>query len=220
MKAITQHQGRVAPLDRANVDTDLIIPKQYLKSIKRTGFGIYLFDELRFTDEGWPGKELSERTLNSEFPLNQERYANSSILLSRENFGCGSSREHAPWALEDYGIRVIIAPSFADIFYNNCFKNGILPVVLNEKIVESLFGQLYQSEDYELDVDLQQQTVTTPKGEVYAFEVDAFRKHCLLNGLDEIGLTLESSDKIKAFEALQKQSAPWLYGVISQESVQ
>lgn len=220
MKAITQHQGRVAPLDRANVDTDLIIPKQYLKSIKRTGFGIYLFDELRFTDEGWPGKELEERTLNPEFSLNQERYANSSILLSRENFGCGSSREHAPWALEDYGIRAIIAPSFADIFYNNCFKNGLLPIVLNEKIVQSLFEELYDSDNYELVVDLQRQTVTTPKGDVYAFEVDAFRKHCLLNGLDEIGLTLESADKIKAFEAQQRQSAPWLYGVISQESVQ
>lgn len=219
MKAITQHRGRVAPLDRANVDTDLIIPKQYLKSIKRTGFGIYLFDELRFSDEGWPGKPLSDRTPNPEFTLNQQRYENSSILLSRENFGCGSSREHAPWALEDYGIRVIVAPSFADIFYNNCFKNGILPVVLNKEIVQSIFEDLYASDDYELFVDLQKQTVTTPDDKVYSFQVDAFRKHCLLNGLDEIGLTLESSEKIKAFEARQKQSAPWLYDVISQESV-
>jgi 3-isopropylmalate/(R)-2-methylmalate dehydratase small subunit len=219
MKAITQHQGRVAPLDRANVDTDLIIPKQYLKSIKRTGFGIYLFDELRFTDEGWPGKALQDRTPNPDFALNQDRYAHSSILLSRENFGCGSSREHAPWALEDYGIRVIIAPSFADIFYNNCFKNGILPVVLDKEIVQSMFDGVYAANDYELRVDLQAQKVRTPDGKVYSFEVDAFRKHCLLNGLDEIGLTLESAEKIKAFEARQKQSAPWLYDVISQESV-
>jgi len=220
VKALTRHQGRVAPLDRANVDTDLIIPKQYLKSIKRTGFGIYLFDELRFTDEGWPGKALAERTPNPDFALNQERYAQSSILLSRENFGCGSSREHAPWALEDYGFRVIVAPSFADIFYNNCFKNGILPVVLDKSVVQSLFDELYGADDYALSVDLQQQTVTTPGGQVYSFEVDAFRKHCLLNGLDEIGLTLESAEKIRAFEARQRLAAPWLYDVISRESVQ
>lgn len=220
MKAITQHRGGVAPLDRANVDTDLLIPKQYLKSIKRTGFGIYLFDELRFIDEGWPGKLLQDRTPNPEFPLNQERYANSSILLSRENFGCGSSREHAPWALEDYGIRVIIAPSFADIFYNNCFKNGILPVVLKEEIVQSFFDALYAADSYELQVDLERQQVTAPTGESYPFEVDAFRKHCLLNGLDEIGLTLESAEKIKAFEAKQRLSAPWLYDVINRESAQ
>ncbi len=218
MKALVQHRGRVAPMDRANVDTDLIIPKQYLKSIKRSGFGIYLFDELRFSDEGWPGKALDQRTVRPEFALNQPRYAGSSILLSRENFGCGSSREHAPWALEDYGFRVIIAPSFADIFYNNSFKNGILPVVLEKDIVQGLFDALYAAnDDYQLEVDLPAQCVRTPDGRVISFAVDAFRKNCLLQGLDEIGFTLESAYKIRAFEERQRQSAPWLYDVINRE---
>ncbi len=219
MKALQRHQGRVAPMDRANVDTDLIIPKQYLKSIKRTGFGVYLFDELRFRDEGWPGKALSERDSNPDFPLNQPRYADSSILLSRENFGCGSSREHAPWALEDYGFRVIIAPSFADIFYNNCFKNGILPVVLEKPVVDAMFKAMYAADDYRLTVDLAGQYVELPDGQRLSFAVDAFRKHCLLNGLDEIGMTLQSSDKIRAFEAGQRDQQPWLYDVISQDAI-
>jgi 3-isopropylmalate/(R)-2-methylmalate dehydratase small subunit len=219
MKAITRHEGRVAPMDRANVDTDLIIPKQYLKSIKRTGFGIYLFDELRFQDEGWPGKTLQERNPNPDFPLNQDRYQDSSILLSRENFGCGSSREHAPWALDDYGFRVIIAPSYADIFYNNCFKNGILPVILEKGQVDQMFQALYESEDYRLLVDLERQWVQTPDGKQHHFEVDSFRKHCLMNGLDEIGLTLESTDKIKQFEERQRSEKPWLYNVIRAEEI-
>ncbi|MDH4040353.1 MAG: 3-isopropylmalate dehydratase small subunit [Gammaproteobacteria bacterium] len=214
MKSFTVERGLVAPMDRANVDTDLIIPKQFLKSIKRSGFGPNLFDELRYLDEGQPGEDCSRRPLNPDFPLNQARYRGASILLARENFGCGSSREHAPWALEDYGFRCVIAPSFADIFYNNCFKNGILPIVLEAGVVDALFRQLYASEGYELTVDLQGQQVTTPAGEVHRFEVDEFRRHCLLNGLDDIGLTLQDAAAIQAYEQGLRQRSPWLFDVI------
>lgn len=214
MKPFTQMTGIVAPMDRANVDTDMIIPKQFLKSIKRTGFGKNLFDELRYLDEGQPDQDCSHRPLNPEFPLNQRRYQGATILLTRKNFGCGSSREHAPWALEDYGFRCIIAPSFADIFYNNCFKNGLLPVVLDEAVVERLFQELYAHDGYQLSVDLEAQLVTTPSGETFSFEVDDFRKHCLLNGLDDIGLTLEHADAIKAYEQQRRKEAPWLFDVV------
>jgi len=214
MKSFTQVKGLAAPMDRANVDTDLIIPKQFLKSIKRSGFGPNLFDELRYLDEGQPGEDCSGRPLNVDFPLNFERYKGAGVLLARENFGCGSSREHAPWALDDYGFRAVIAPSFADIFFNNCFKNGLLPIVLSDEIVEQLFSEMYAAEGYELTVDLDAQSVTTPAGEAFAFEVDAFRKHCLLNGLDDIGLTLKESDTIKSYEAKRRVSAPWLFDVV------
>ena len=214
MKPFTQHTGLVAPLDRANVDTDQIIPKQFLKSIKRTGFGQNLFDEWRYLDEGQPGRDCTHRPLNKDFVLNQPRYQGASVLLARENFGCGSSREHAPWALEEYGFRTIIAPSFADIFFNNSFKNGLLPIILSEEAVDALFQQALATEGYQLTVDLAAQTVTRPDGIQYAFEVDAFRKHCLLNGLDDIGLTLQDADAIKAFEVRHKQSSPWLFGAI------
>lgn len=212
MKSFTVLDGLVAPMDRANVDTDMIIPKQFLKSIKRSGFGPNLFDEMRYLDEGQPGEDSSKRPLNPDFPLNQARYQGASILLARSNFGCGSSREHAPWALEDYGFRCIIAPSFADIFYNNCFKNGVLPVVLDADSVETLFQQLYATEGYHLVVDLEQQQVCCPDGEVLHFEVDSFRKHCLLNGLDDIGVTLESAESIRRFEAGWRRQSPWLFG--------
>lgn len=215
MKSFTVLKGLTAPMDRANVDTDLIIPKQFLKSIKRSGFGPNLFDELRYLDQGEPGQDCSGRPVNEAFELNQPRYAGASVLLARENFGCGSSREHAPWALEDYGFRCLIAPSFADIFYNNCFKNGILPIELDEAVVDSLFEQTYANEGYELTVDLERQVITTPDGQSIAFEVDAFRKHCLLNGLDDIGLTLESADAIRAFEAGWKEQSPWLFGSLA-----
>jgi 3-isopropylmalate/(R)-2-methylmalate dehydratase small subunit len=211
MQAFTQLNGLVAPLDRANVDTDAIIPKQFLKSIKRSGFGPNAFDEWRYLDRGEPGIDNSQRPLNKDFVLNQPRYQGASILLTRENFGCGSSREHAPWALEDYGFKVIIASSFADIFFNNCFKNGMLPIVLSADIVDTLFKQVAAHEGYALNVDLAAQTVTSPNGAVYPFEVDAFRKHCLLNGLDDIGLTMQQQDKIKAFEAKHRQAQPWLF---------
>ncbi len=211
MKAFTQHRGLVAPLDRANVDTDAIIPKQFLKSIKRSGFGPNLFDEWRYQDVGEPGMDNSKRPLKTEFVLNLPRYQGASVLLARENFGCGSSREHAPWALEDYGFRAIIAPSYADIFFNNCFKNGILPIVLDGAVVDRLFRECEASEGYALIVDLDKQTVTTPAGEVIGFDVDAGRKYRLLNGLDDIGLTLLQSDKIKAYEARRKVEAPWLF---------
>ena len=214
MQSFTVLDGLVAPMDRANVDTDLIIPKQFLKSIKRSGFGPNLFDELRYMDEGEPGQDCSTRPVNPDFPLNHDRYQGASILLARENFGCGSSREHAPWALEDYGFRCIIAPSFADIFYNNCFKNGVLPVVLSAGQVETLFEQMYASEGFRLNVDLARQVVVTPSGEEYNFEVDAFRKHCLFNGLDDIGLTLQSTEAIRAFESKWRQQSPWLFDVI------
>lgn len=214
MQAFTVHQGMVAPMDRANVDTDMIIPKQFLKSIKRSGFGPFLFDELRYLDEGQPDMDCSGRPLNPDFPLNQPRYNGASILLARRNFGCGSSREHAPWALEDFGFRCIIAPSFADIFYNNCFKNGILPVVLEESIVDELFAALLSTEGYALTVNLPEQTVDTPSGQCHCFEVDPARKHSLLNGLDEIGLTLASADKIKAYESAARSVSPWLFTVM------
>jgi 3-isopropylmalate/(R)-2-methylmalate dehydratase small subunit len=203
--------GLVAPLDRSNVDTDAIIPKQFLKSIKRSGFGPNAFDEWRYLDHGEPGMDNSRRPLNPDFVLNQPRYQGASILLARDNFGCGSSREHAPWALLDYGFRVIIAPSFADIFFNNCFKNGILPITLDAAIVDRLFKAVAAQEGYRLTVDLAAQTVTTPAGESFAFDVDAFRKHCLLNGLDDIGLTLQHTDDIRAYEARRAVEAPWLF---------
>ena len=212
MRAFTQHKGVVAPLDWSNVDTDMIIPKQFLKSIKRTGFGPNLFDQLRYLDEGKPDQDSSQRPINPDFVLNQARYQSASILLARRNFGCGSSREHAPWALEDFGFRAIIAPSFADIFYNNCFKNGLLPIVLDEKAVDQLFAEVESSEGYELSADLEANTVTTPSGEVFEFEVDDFRRHCLLNGLDDIGVTLEDADAISAYEDSRRQTAPWLFG--------
>lgn len=211
MQAFTQLKGLVAPLDRANVDTDAIIPKQFLKSIKRSGFGPNAFDEWRYLDRGEPGMDNSKRPLNPEFVLNQARYQGASVLLTRENFGCGSSREHAPWALGDYGFKAIIAPSFADIFFNNCFKNGMLPIVLGADIVDALFKQVLAHEGYQLDIDLAAQAVTTPAGQSYHFDVDPFRKHCLLNGLDDIGLTMQQQDKIKAFEAKHRQAQPWLF---------
>ncbi|GGY42464.1 3-isopropylmalate dehydratase small subunit [Bacterioplanes sanyensis] len=211
MKEFTVHSGLVAPMDRANVDTDMIIPKQFLKSIKRSGFGPNLFDELRYLDEGQPDADNSQRPLNPDFVLNQPRYQGASVLLARENFGCGSSREHAPWALDDFGFRAVIAPSFADIFYNNCFKNGLLPIVLNEAAVDRLFQQCEANEGYQLTIDLHQQTVTTPEGEVLGFEVDEFRRHCLLNGLDDIGLTLQDADAIRHYEQQRRQQAPWLF---------
>jgi 3-isopropylmalate/(R)-2-methylmalate dehydratase small subunit len=214
MKSFTQLSGVVAPMDRANVDTDMIIPKNFLKSIKRTGFGKNLFDELRYLDEGQPDQDCSQRPINNEFPLNFPRYQGASILLARENFGCGSSREHAPWALDDYGFRCVIAPSFADIFFNNCFKNGLLPIVLNDAQVEQLFAELYATEGYQLQVDLGQQTVTSPSGEVLTFEIDSFRKECLLGGLDDIGLTLNEIDSIKAYEDQRRQQSPWLFNTI------
>ena len=212
MKAFTVHQGVVAPMDRANIDTDMIIPKQFLKSIKRSGFGPNLFDELRYLDEGQPDADNSGRPLNPDFVLNQPRYAGASVLLARENFGCGSSREHAPWALEDFGFRAIIAPSYADIFYNNSFKNGLLPIVLDEKTVDRLFKEAEANEGYQLTVDLENQKVVTPSGEEIAFEVDDFRRHCLLNGLDDIGLTLQDADEIRAYEEKRRASSPWLFG--------
>ena len=214
MRAFTVHSGLVAPMDRANVDTDLIIPKQFLKSIKRSGFGPNLFDELRYLDEGQPGEDCSNRPVNEDFPLNFPRYQGASVLLARENFGCGSSREHAPWALEDYGFRAIIAPSFADIFYNNCFKNGVLPIALEDTIVDRLFAEMYASEGYQLTVDLERQLVITPAGEEIPFEVDDFRRQCLLQGLDDIGLTLQSADAIRSYEEKARQQSPWLFDVI------
>lgn len=211
MKPFTVLQGLVAPMDRANVDTDMIIPKQFLKSIKRTGFGPHLFDELRYLDEGFPGQDCSARPLNPEFPLNAARYRDASILLARENFGCGSSREHAPWALEDYGFRCVIAPSFADIFFNNCFKNGILPIVLDAGLVEALFQELYATEGYALTVDLERQVIRKPDATELGFEVDSFRKYCLLNGFDDIGLTLQDADAVRSYEARWREASPWLF---------
>ena len=211
MRAFTQHTGIVAPIDRANVDTDMIIPKQFLKSIKRTGFGKNLFDELRYLDEGNPDQDCSQRPLNPDFVLNQARYGEASVLLARRNFGCGSSREHAPWALEDFGFRAIIAPSFADIFYNNCFKNGLLPIVLDEKTVDDLFAESEANPGFSLTIDLERQRVLKADGTALAFEVDSFRRHCLLNGLDDIGVTLEDADAIQAYEAQRRKDAPWLF---------
>lgn len=211
MQAFKQLNGLVAPLDRANVDTDAIIPKQFLKSIKRAGFGPNAFDEWRYLDHGEPGMDNSKRPLNPDFVLNQARYQGASVLLTRENFGCGSSREHAPWALEDFGFKVVIASSFADIFFNNCFKNGMLPIVLPAEIVESLFQEVEKEIGYQLYVNLAAQTVTTPSGNKYSFEVDSVRKHNLLNGLDDIGLTMQHQDKINAFELKHQQAQPWLF---------
>ncbi len=214
MKAFTTHTGLVAPLDRANVDTDQIIPKQFLKSIKRSGFGPNLFDEWRYLDVGQPGQDNSTRPVNPDFVLNFPRYAGASVLLARENFGCGSSREHAPWALDEYGFRAVIAPSFADIFFNNSFKNGLLPIVLKDEEVDALFAQAEATEGYTLTVDLATQTVTRPDGVQYGFEIDAFRKHCLFNGLDDIGLTLQEREAIGAFEARHKAAQPWLFSAL------
>lgn len=210
MEKFTVHTGVVAPLDRANVDTDAIIPKQFLKSIKRTGFGPNAFDEWRYLDHGEPGQDNSKRPLNPDFVLNQPRYQGASVLLARENFGCGSSREHAPWALQQYGFRAIIAPSFADIFFNNCFKNGLLPIVLTESQVDHLFNETLAFPGYQLTVDLDKQVVVTPGGTAYPFDVTAFRKYCLLNGFDDIGLTLRYADQIKAYEAQRLAKMPWL----------
>ncbi|MDY1016803.1 3-isopropylmalate dehydratase small subunit [Pseudomonas coleopterorum] len=211
MKAFTRHTGLVAPLDRANVDTDQIIPKQFLKSIKRTGFGPNLFDEWRYLDVGQPYQDNSKRPLNKDFVLNHERYQGASVLLARENFGCGSSREHAPWALDEYGFRTVIAPSYADIFFNNSFKNGLLPIILSDAEVDELFKEVEAAPGYQLTVDLAEQTVTSPSGKVYSFEIDEFRKHCLLNGLDDIGLTLQDGEAIATFEAKHRASQPWLF---------
>jgi 3-isopropylmalate/(R)-2-methylmalate dehydratase small subunit len=210
MKSFKYINSRVISLDRANIDTDAIIPKQFLKSIKRTGFGVYLFDEWRYLDRGEPDMDCTNRPLNPDFVLNKPNAYRSRILLTRENFGCGSSREHAPWALDDYGFRVIIAPSFADIFYNNCFKNGILPIVLDAKIVDQLFRDNAKV-GYQMEVDLRTQKITTKFGEVIPFEVEPSKRFRLLNGLDDIGLTLQHSDEIKAYEARRREEAPWLF---------
>ena len=212
MQKFTLLHGLAAPLDRANVDTDAIIPKQFLKSIRRSGFGPNLFDEWRYLDHGEPGMDNSKRPLNPDFVLNQPRYQGAQILLARENFGCGSSREHAQWALADYGFRAIIAPSYADIFFNNCFKNGLLPIVLDVAKVSRLFSEVATTPGYKLEVDLERQTVATPSGHVFSFDVGPFRKHCLLHGLDDIGLTLQHADKIKAFEKKRREQQPWLFG--------
>ena len=210
MNPFITHTGIVAPLDRANVDTDAIIPKQFLKSIKKTGFGPHLFDEWRYLDHGEPGMDLTQRKKNPEFVLNQIPYEKASILISRENFGCGSSREHAPWAIEDYGFRAILAPSFADIFFSNCFKNGLLPVVLPNEIIDFLFKSIYVNKGYTLTIDLENQFVVTPSNEKISFQVDAFRKYCLMHGLDDIGLTMQHSESIKAFEQDYYQKNSWL----------
>ncbi|MFM8341178.1 MAG: 3-isopropylmalate dehydratase small subunit [Methylomonas sp.] len=209
MKAFTQLTALVAPLDRANVDTDAIIPKQFLKSIRRAGFGPYLFDEWRYLDRGEPEMDCSNRPLNQDFVLNQPQYQGAQILLTRENFGCGSSREHAPWALEDYGFRAIIGSSFADIFYNNCFKNGILPIVLSAELIDQLFNEV--TDGYQLSVDLENNVITTPSGQTISFSIDENRRYRLLNGLDDIALSLQHADKIKAYEAERAKRAPWLF---------
>jgi 3-isopropylmalate/(R)-2-methylmalate dehydratase small subunit len=214
MKKFSKETGIAAPMDRANVDTDQIIPKQYLKSIKRTGFGKYLFDEWRYLDAGLPDEPCDHRRLNPDFVLNEPRYKGASILVARQNFGCGSSREHAPWALEDYGFRCVIAPSFADIFYNNCFKNGILPIILDEKIVEQLLQAILAQPGYQLAVDLEAQTIIQPNGNMIRFEIDQFRKQRLLLGLDDIGETLQEAPAIAAFEKKHQQTMPWLFGLI------
>jgi len=211
MEKFVRREGLVAPLDRANVDTDAVIPKQFLKSIKRTGFGENLFDEWRYLDRGEPGMDPSKRKLNPDFVLNKPRYRGATVLLARENFGCGSSREHAPWALLQYGFQSVIAPSFADIFYNNSLKNGLVLIKLDPKIVDKLFHEVEGHEGYRLAVDLEQQTVTTPNGESYHFDIDPHRKHCIMNGLDDIGLTLAHADEIKAFETKHRERQPWLF---------
>ena len=211
MEKFVRKEGLVAPLDRANVDTDAIIPKQFLKSIKRTGFGPNLFDEWRYLDKGEPDRDNSGRPLNPDFVLNRQRFIGATVMLARENFGCGSSREHAPWALLQFGIQTIIAPSFADIFYNNSLKNGLLLIKLEPKIIDKLFSETESNPGYRLAVDLEQQTVTTPSGESYSFDIDQHRKHCMLNGLDDIGLTLAHAGEIKAFEAKHRERQPWMF---------
>ena len=210
MKPFIQLQSLVVPVDRANVDTDALIPKQFMKSISRTGFGDNLFDEWRYLDRGEPGQDVSQRPRNMAFALNQSRYAGAQILLARENFGCGSSREHAVWALNDFGIRVLLAPSFADIFFNNCFKNGLLPIVLPESTVSQLFAEVHAFPGYQLTIDLERQVIVRPQGEEIPFDVQPFRKYCLVNGFDDIGLTLRQKDKIAAFEAQRLAQKPWL----------
>ncbi|HEY9106830.1 MAG TPA: 3-isopropylmalate dehydratase small subunit [Roseateles sp.] len=210
MDKFTLHTGLVAPMDRDNVDTDAIIPKQFLKSIKRSGFGPNLFDEWRYLDHGEPGQDPASRKPNPDFVLNQPRYQGASVLIARSNFGCGSSREHAPWALQQYGFRVILAPSFADIFFNNCFKNGLLPIVLPESAIARLFDEVYAFPGYQLTVDLPRQVVVKPDGSELPFDIEPFRKECLIGGLDEIGLTLQHQDKIRAFEAARIATKPWL----------
>jgi len=212
MDKFVRQEGLVAPLDRANVDTDAIIPKQFLKSIRRTGFGPNLFDEWRYLDRGEPDSDNTGRPLNPDFVLNRQRFIGATVMLARENFGCGSSREHAPWALLQFGIQTIIAPSFADIFYNNSLKNGLLLIKLDPKIIDKLFSETEANPGYRLAVDLEQQTVTTPSGESYTFDIDQHRKHCMLNGLDDIGLTLAHAGDIKAFEAKHRERQPWLFG--------
>ncbi|WP_182406734.1 3-isopropylmalate dehydratase small subunit [Psychrobacter sp. GP33] len=214
MQAYRIQTGIVCPLDRSNVDTDQIIAKQFLKSIKRTGFGVNLFDDWRYLDDGYPGQDNSKRIINPDFVLNKPRYRGANILLARKNFGCGSSREHAPWALSEYGFRTVIAPSFADIFYNNCFKNGMLPIVLDEAIVDELMKATLATEGYELTADLERQVVITPTGKEYPFEVDAFRKQCLLNGLDDIDLTLQHAEAIKMYEQKMQQQTPWIFNEV------
>jgi 3-isopropylmalate/(R)-2-methylmalate dehydratase small subunit len=216
MRKVNVENGIVLPLNRANVDTDFIIPKQFLKSIKRTGFGVNLFDEHRYLDKGEPDADNSQRPINPDFVLNQPRYQGASILLARDNFGCGSSREHAPWALDDYGFRVLIAPSYADIFFNNCFKNGLLPIVLDKDTVSTLFAEVTATEGYKLTVDLPAQTITKPDGSTIAFDIEPFRKQCLLDGLDDIGLTLSDADAIRDFESRWRQQSPWYF--VSPES--
>ena len=210
MQKFTLHQGLVAPMDRENVDTDAIIPKQFLKSIKKTGFGVNLFDEWRYLDHGEPGQDPASRRPNPDFVLNQPRYAGASILLARKNFGCGSSREHAPWALDQYGFRAILAESFADIFFNNCFKNGLLPIQLPASVIAQLFDEVAAFPGYQLTIDLERQVIVRPQGQEIAFEVQAFRKYCLQNGFDDIGLTLRHADKIRSFEAQRLATKPWL----------
>lgn len=216
MDKFIQLDGLVAPLDRANVDTDQIIPKQFLKAIGRTGFGPNLFDAWRYLDEGEPGMDNSQRPLNADFILNQPRYQGASVLLARSNFGCGSSREHAPWALLDYGFRALIAPSYADIFYNNCFKNGILPIILTDGQMDVLFAEVERTPGYRLLIDLPEQCVITPSGARFSFEIEPFRKECLLNGLDEISLTLEAAEQIRGYENRRRQQQPWLFDAITQ----
>ena len=211
MEKFVRKEGLVAPLDRANVDTDAIIPKQFLKSIQRTGFGPNLFDEWRYKDRGEPGKDDSKRPLNPDFVLNKKQFEGATVLLARENFGCGSSREHAPWALQQFGFQAVIAPSFADIFFNNSLKNGLVLIKFESKIVDQLFTEAAASPGYRLAVDLEQQTVSTPTGESFKFEMDPFRKDCIMNGLDDIGLTLTHADKIRAFESKHKIAQPWLF---------
>ncbi len=211
MEAFTTYTGITVPLDRANVDTDLIIPKQFLKSVKRTGFGPHLFDQLRYHDEGQPGMDCSKRKKRDDFILNMPRYQGASVLLTRENFGCGSSREHAPWALLDYGFRTIIAPSFADIFYNNCFKNGILPITLDEQIIDELFEEVITHEGYALEINLVEQRLSSSTGKSYTFAIEDYRRNCLLEGLDDIGLTLKKADRIRQYEQERKKACPWMF---------